>query len=96
MSIRWTSTKEVSSNRNRHLSNLQCHCKNHILNNVTTSEPTSSGLPILIKDKHNEEVESATLKKAQEDEDQRKKVKATVMKLFKQTKVGCNKDICFN
>lgn len=34
--------------------------------------------------------------KIAEEEEKKRKVKATVMKLFNQTKAGCRKDICFN
>ena len=36
------------------------------------------------------------LQKEKEDEVKKNKVKATVKKLFMQTKVGCQKAICFN
>ena len=64
-----------------------------------TDQPFT-GVPIQKKDEFGlgkeEELNQASLKKAQEEEERKLKLKTTVTKLYKQTKEGCMKDICFN
>jgi hypothetical protein len=63
------------------------------------SSSIASTVSVPIEKKESEgiqrEADLAQQVRAQEEE-RKRKIKATIMKLFKQMKTGCEKDICFN
>ena len=66
------------------------------------SDPIFDGVPISkkegVEESNADEMERviAAQKKVKEEEERKNKVKTTIVRLFKQMKDGCRKDICFD